>query len=407
MARAVLPVPDSLGIGALPDAAGYGDAGADTLGHIALRCATGFADQGRKGQLQIPHLQRLGLAEAARLIAGQLPAGCDAVPCSSAAWPAAREFSFGKDTTTGHRELAGQPTTTPWGSFGRGESRVPVDLLDALKQECELSGWLGNCGASGTAIIDAHGDGHRRTGKPIIYTSADSVLHIAANEADFGLERLYRLCAAARRRVDSLRIGRVIARPFLGLRSGAYRGTTNRRDFSMPPHRPSLLDALTEASVPVLGVGKIADILAHRGITEDVHAHGNDGLFDAALAALERAGGKAPIFTNSVDSDSEFAHRRDVAGYASTLEHFDTRLPELLCRLREGDLLVLCADHGNDPTWPGNDDTREHIPVLLRGGGLRSGSHGIRSSFADTGQTLARHIGLPAMACATAFENAT
>jgi phosphopentomutase len=164
---------------------------------------------------------------------------------------------------------------------------------------------------------------------------------------------------------------------------------------------------LTEASVPVLGVGKIADILAHRGITEDVHAHGNDGLLDATLAALERAGGKAPIFTNSVDSDSEFAHRRDVAGYASTLEHFDTRLPELLCRLREGDLLVLCADHGNDPTWPGNDDTQEHIPVLLRGGGLRSGSHGIRSSFADTGQTLARHIGLPAMACATAFENAT
>ena len=404
MARAIVWVLDSLGIGALPDAADYGDAGADTLGHIAARCAEGRADHGRSGPLRIPNLVALGLGEAARLASGRTPAGCEEPTSPDATWAAAHELSCGKDTTSGHWEMAGLPTTTPWGLFEGATDSIPTDLLEALRQAHGLPGWLGNGHASGTEILRALGDEHRRSGKPIVYTSADSVLQIAAHETDFGLERLYALCASARRMVDALRIGRVIARPFAGDAAANYRRTANRRDFSMPPHGPTVLDALDGAGVRVVGVGKIADIFAHRGITEDVHAHGIGGLFDASLAALERATQPTLVFTNFVDFDSEYGHRRDVAGYAAALEHFDARLPELLARLRADDLLVLCADHGNDPTWPGSDHTREHIPVLLRGGGLRPGNHGLRTSFADIGQTLARHFGLPPLACGTAFE---
>lgn len=405
MPRAIVWVLDSLGIGALPDAADYGDAGSDTLGHIAARCAEGRAVRSDlSGPLRIPNLVALGLGEAARLATGHLPAGCEGFPAADAAWAAARELSCGKDTTSGHWELAGLPTTTPWGLFEDATNSIPRALLDALQHEHGLPGWLGNRHASGTDILRALGDEHRRSGKPIVYTSADSVLQIAAHETDFGLERIYALCASARRHIDALRIGRVIARPFIGDGPASYRRTTNRRDFSMPPHGPTLLDALDGSGVRVVGVGKIADIFAHRGITEDVHAHGIDGLFDASLAALERATQPTLVFTNFVDFDTEYGHRRDVAGYAAALEHFDARLPELLARLRADDLLVLCADHGNDPTWPGSDHTREHIPVLLRGGGLRPGNHGLRTSFADIGQTLARHFGLPPLACGTAFE---
>ncbi len=404
MPRAVLWVLDSLGIGALPDAVDYGDAGADTLGHIAARCAQGRADAGRTGPLRIPNLVALGIAEAAHLASGRRPEGCAGVPDPQAAWAAAREQSSGKDTTSGHWEMAGLPTLTPWGLFEGATESMPADLLDALQDEHDLPGWLGNKHASGTDILRELGDEHRRSGKPIVYTSADSVLQIAAHEADFGLDRLYALCRSARRRVDALRIGRVIARPFAGTAPDSYRRTTNRRDFSMQPHGPTLLDVLDGAGVRVVGIGKIADIFAHRGITEEVHAHGIDGLFDASLAALDAADGPTLVFTNFVDFDAEYGHRRDVAGYAAALERFDARLPALLARLRADDLLVLCADHGNDPTWPGSDHTREHIPVLLRGGGVRPGSHGLRAGFADIGQTLAGHFSLAPLASGSAFE---
>ena len=404
MPRAILCVLDSLGIGALPDAADYGDAGADTLGHIARHCAEGRADRGRAGPLRIPHLVAMGLGQAARIASGAAPAGCAEAAAADAAWAAARERSCGKDTTSGHWEMAGLPTTTPWGLFSTPQESFPAELLVSLQAEHGLPGWLGRGHASGTTILRELGDEHRRSGKPIVYTSADSVLQIAAHEGDFGLDRLYALCASARRRVDALRIGRVIARPFSGDGPETYRRTPNRRDYSMPPHGPTLLDALVEAGVPVTGVGKIHDIFAGRGVSDVVHAHGLDGLFDATLAAVDAAEQPSLVFSNFVDFDSEYGHRRDVAGYAAALEHFDARLPELLARLHGNDLLVLCADHGNDPTWLGSDHTREHIPVLLRGGGLRPGSHGLRDSFADIGQTLARHFGLAPLACGTAFD---
>lgn len=406
MARAILWVLDSLGIGALPDAADYGDAGADTLGHIAARCGEGRADVGREGPLYIPNLVALGIAEAARIATGRRPDGLTGDPDPHAAWAAARERSCGKDTLSGHWEMAGLPTLTPWGLFDRATESMPADLLDALQAEHDLPGWLGNRHASGTDILRELGDEHRRSGKPIVYTSADSVLQIAAHEVDFGLERLYALCASARRRVDALQIGRVIARPFSGEGPDHYRRTPHRRDFSMPPHGPTLIDALEASGARVVGVGKIADIFAHRGITEEVHAHGIDGLFDASLAALDAADGPTLVFTNFVDFDSEYGHRRDVAGYAAALERFDARLPELLNRLRADDLLVLCADHGNDPTWTGSDHTREHIPVLLRGDGVRPGGHGLRASFADIGQTLARHFALAPLTSGIAFRHA-
>ena len=405
MARAILWVLDSLGIGALPDAAAYGDAGADTLGHIAAHCAEGRANQGREGPLRIPNLLALGLGEAARLATGHYPEGCVETPEPHSAWAAARERSCGKDTTSGHWEMVGLPTTTPWGLFEANTDSIPVDLLEALRQAHDLPGWLGNRHASGTDILRELGDEHRRSGKPIVYTSADSVLQIAAHETDFGLGRLYALCATARSLVDALRIGRVIARPFAGSGPADYRRTPNRRDYSMPPHGPTLLDALVAAGIEVVGVGKMGDVFAHRGLSQEIHAHGIDGLFDASLGAIDAADRPRLILTNFVDFDSEYGHRRDVAGYAAALERFDRRLPELWGRLDADDLLILCADHGNDPTWPGSDHTREHIPVLLRGGGLRPGNHGLRESFADIGQTLAHHFGLAALASGRAFEH--
>lgn len=408
MSRAVLWVLDSLGIGALPDAAAYGDAGANTLGHIAEWCAAGRAERARSGPLQIPHLLGWGLGEALRRATAQpLPPGlAETPPAAGAAWAAALEASAGKDTLSGHWEMTGLPSSDAWGLFAAPTDSMPAALLEGLATEHRLPGWLGNRHASGTEILRELGDEHRRSGRPIVYTSADSVLQIAAHEDDFGLERLYALCASARRAVDALRIGRVIARPFVGSGPADYRRSPNRRDYSMPPPASTLLDRLASAGVQVVGVGKIADIFARRGITHEIHAHGIDGLFDASLAALDAASEPTLVFTNFVDFDSEFGHRRDVAGYAAALEHFDSRLPELLSRLRPGDVFVLCADHGNDPTWTGSDHTREHIPVLLRGGGLRPGCHGLRSSFADIGQTLARHFGLRPLPHGIAFDTA-
>jgi phosphopentomutase len=266
-----------------------------------------------------------------------------------------------------------------------------------------LPGVLGNCHSSGTTIIAELGDEHVRTGKPIVYTSADSVFQIACHEEAFGLERLYALCDIARELVDEYRIGRVIARPFVGDAPDNYTRTGNRRDLTTPPHAPTVLDKLVEKGGDVISIGKIADIYAHQGITKKVKASGNAALFDATLDALRDVGNNSIIFTNFVDFDMLFGHRRDVDCYAAALEYFDKRLPEILELMRDDDVLILCADHGCDPTWPGSDHTREHIPVLVYGAGVKPGSLGRRESFADIGQSLATHFGLTPMDYGTSF----
>jgi len=403
MPRAVLLILDSLGIGALSDAPAFGDTGADTLGHIALRCAQGRADVDRSGPLRVPNLERLGLGLAARLASGELPAGFAPDVRTIGVWGAGRELSTGKDTTSGHWEMMGVPVLDEWGYFRDREHSVPAQLLQSLADRAGVSGWLGNCHASGTTIIAELGEEHVRSGKPIVYTSADSVLQIAAHETAFGLERLFALCEIARELVDDYRIGRVIARPFTGDDAGSFRRSHNRHDYSMPPPAPTLLDRLCQAGGTVHGIGKIPDIFARNGISHEVKAHGIDGLFDATLNTLTQCADNGLVFTNFVDFDSEYGHRRNVAGYAAALEYFDQRLPELLATLEPDDLLLLSADHGNDPTWPGSDHTREHVPILAFGRGTTPGSIGIRDSFADIGQSLAAHFGIPPLQYGQSF----
>lgn len=402
MSRVMLLVLDSLGVGALPDAADYGDAGADTLGHIAQWCARPVAEGGRGRPLSLPNLVALGLGEAARCATGRTPPGLSGPVAWNAVHGGAREQSRGKDTVSGHWELCGLPVPWDWGLFPRHEDTLAPEELARLAAACGVPGFLGNRHASGTQVIQDLGAEHLRTGLPILYFSADSVIQIAAHEERFGLGRLLQACEGARRLADEWRIGRVIARPFLGSPDEGFQRTPNRRDYAVPPPAPTLLDHLRDAGGEVVAVGKIGDIFAGRGITRAVKAHGLDGLVEATLAAFSTARDPALVFTNLVDFDQEFGHRRDVAGYAGALEHFDQQLPRLRDALGPGDLLVLTADHGNDPTWPGSDHTREHVPLLAWGPGLRGADAGVRDSFADLGQSLARWLRLPPLAHGTA-----
>ncbi len=403
MRRAIILVLDSFGIGATDDAARYGDAGADTLGSIARSCVAAVETGERSTPLTLPNLARLGLLHAAEVSTGAVPAGCELPPSVDGAWGYAEERSSGKDTPSGHWEIAGLPVLFDWGYFTEREQTFPPALLEALIRRGDLPGVLGNCHASGTEIIARLGEEHMATGKPIVYTSADSVFQIAAHEQSFGLERLLALSEIARELVDEYRIGRVIARPFVGDGPENFRRTGNRRDYTTPPHAPTVLDKLVAAGGEVVSVGKIADIFAHRGITRKVKADGNEALFDATMAALGEAPERSIVFTNFVDFDMVYGHRRNALGYAAALEAFDARLPELLDAVDEDDLVILCADHGCDPTWPGSDHTREHIPVLARGAGLPAGPIGRRSSFADVGQTLAAYLELEPMEYGESF----
>jgi phosphopentomutase len=393
----MLVVLDSLGVGGAPDAAAFGDAGADTLGHIAAWCARGQHEGGRGRALALPNLQRLGLANAAALAGGAPLAGLAPVARPTAAWGCARERSTGKDTVSGHWEMAGLPVDTDWGYFDAPQRPIPQELLDALAAEAGVDGFLGNCHASGTEIIARLGAEHLASGRPIAYTSADSVLQIAAHEEAFGLDRLYALCAAARRRVEPWRIGRVIARPFTGDVEGGFRRTDHRRDYAVAPTAPTLLDRLLDAGGTVVAVGKIADIFAGRGISRAVAAHGLPELVQATEAAFRASADRSLVFTNLVDFDQQYGHRRDVAGYAAALEAFDAMLPALLAALGDDDLLLLTADHGNDPTWAGSDHTREQVPVLACGPRVAAAAIGSRDGFADIGQSLAGWFGLAAL----------
>ncbi|MCQ4272774.1 phosphopentomutase [Pseudomonas kuykendallii] len=404
MKRALLLVLDSFGIGASADAERFGDAGANTLLHIAEACARGEADNAiRHGVLKLPNLARLGLGHAAALSGGEFPPGFCADIEVDGAYGYARELSSGKDTPSGHWEMAGVPVLFDWGYFEARENSFPVELLDALIARGDLPGILGNCHASGTTILEQLGDEHVATGKPILYTSADSVLQIAAHEEHFGLERLLALCELARELCDPYNIGRVIARPFRGDGPGSYARTGNRRDYAVPPPAPTLLDRLCAAGGQVYAVGKIGDIFAHRGISKLYKADGNDALFDATLQALREAPDRTLVFSNFVDFDMLYGHRRDIAGYAAALEAFDRRLPELLAQMQPGDLLMLAADHGCDPSTPGSDHTREYIPVLAWGNGVAAGSLGERETFADIGQTLADFFELPSCSHGRSF----
>ena len=397
MGRAVILVLDSFGIGATADAAKFGDAGSDTFGHIAReRAAAGKP-------LVLPNLAKLGLYQASRDSTGHFPAGAITDAEIVGAYGFAEELSSGKDTPSGHWEIAGVPVMFDWGYFTDKENTFPQELLDALVERAGLPGYLGNCHASGTTIIAELGDEHVRTGKPIFYTSADSVFQIAAHEEAFGLDRLYELCDIARELVDEYRIGRVIARPFVGDGPDSYVRTGNRRDLTTPPHADTVLDKLVAAGGEVISVGKIADIYAHKGITTKIKATGNAALFDATLDALEGAGDRTIVFTNFVDFDMLYGHRRNVDGYAEALEYFDRRLPELLAAMQEDDVVFLCADHGCDPTWEGTDHTRERIPVLAYGKGIEPGALGKRETFADIGQTVAAFFDLPPTDYGTSF----
>ena len=396
MARAFLFVLDSFGIGGAPDAADFGDDGADTLGHIAEFCAAGAGDRAglREGPLALPNMAALGLLHAAKLANGRLPAGMELPERVFGVYGAASEISRGKDTPSGHWEIAGTPVTFDWGYFPTEGDAFPPELVDAICREGDVPGILGNCHASGTDIIARHGEEHMLTGKPICYTSSDSVFQIAAHEHSFGLERLLAFCETVRRLLDDYNIGRVIARPFVGTTRKDFVRTGNRRDYSVLPPEPTLLDRLTGAGRTVHAVGKIADIFAHQGIGRLIKANGNTALFDATLRAMDEAENGDLVFTNFVDFDMLYGHRRDVPGYAAALEAFDQRLPDLDRTLKPGDIVILTADHGCDPTWRGTDHTRERVPVLVFGPGVRTRSIGVLPSFADIGETVAKHLGL-------------
>lgn len=391
MARAFVLLLDSFGVGASSDAARFGDIGANTLGSIAKACAKGICDTPqRQGLLHLPHLQQLGLGHIAHLASGECLPGLDAHHQPTGAWGCAQELSHGKDTPSGHWEIAGVPVLFDWGYF-QGEPCFPSNLIEDLCREAQLPGILGNQHASGTEIIDRLGAEHVHSGKPIVYTSADSVFQIAAHEQTFGLERLYEVCAIARRLVDPYNIGRVIARPFSGTLGQFYR-TGNRRDLAVPPPAPTLLDYVKNAGQSVIAIGKVADIYAHQGITHSVKANGNMELFAKTRQAQTDAPEGSLVFSNFVDFDMLYGHRRDLAGYAAALEAWDQRLPEFIADMREDDIAVITADHGCDPAWPGSDHTREYIPVLFFGPKVKPQALGIRGSFADIGQTIAQHL---------------
>ena len=372
--RVTLIVLDGAGIGEMPDAEAWGDKGSDTFGHIL-----------ESRPVRLPNLQRYGLGNI-RPLKG-VPALAD--PQGSYGRCALR--SNGKDTTTGHWEMAGIILEKAFPTYPNG---FPHSVIDQFIRETGVPGILGNVPASGTEIIKELGDEHVRTAKPIVYTSGDSVFQIAAHEQVIPLPKLYEICETARRMLDGQhKVGRVIARPFLGEPGGFYR-TENRHDYAVPPPRENLLVALEDEGLDVVCIGKIASIYDSNGVTEDRTAKNNEQSIDQTIDALNDDS-RGMIFSNLVDFDMLFGHRRDTEGFARALEHFDSRLPEIEAAMRDGDLMIITADHGNDPTFPGSDHTREYAPLLVYGNKSRAGIDlGKRDSLADIGQTIAENFGL-------------
>ncbi|MBI1170204.1 phosphopentomutase [bacterium] len=395
--RAFLIVMDSVGCGGAPDAAAYGDAGSNTLGHIALACAEGRADQGRSGPLRMPNLDALGLGAAITLSSGLVAPGLGANP--QGLWGAAEEVSRGKDTPSGHWELAGVPVPWDWTYFPDTVPAFPPDLTALVCQLAGTEGILGNCHASGMPIIARHFAEHQRTGWPICYTSADSVFQIAAHEESFGLDRLLTLCSDLAPHLHAMRVGRVIARPFIGTADN-FRRTANRHDYAIAPPAPTLLDWVAEAGRTTHAVGKIGDIFSMRGIGHLWKGQNDADLFDHLDRLAVEAEPGSLTFANFVEFDSLYGHPRDVAGYARALEWFDASAGRFLSRLRPGDLAIFTADHGNDPTWTGTEHTRERVPVLCAGAGR--GSLGL-CAFTDVAASVAAHLGVPGQGSGKSF----
>ncbi len=401
MARAFLIVLDSVGIGGALDADRFfngdvPDTGANTLAHIAQVCAAGGAENGRSGPLRVPNLARLGLGEAVVLASGDKAPGLEAEV--SGLWGAASEVSPGKDTPSGHWELAGVPVPWDWTYFPDAEPAFPADLSAQAARLAGTDGILGNCHASGTEIIARLGEEHIRSGWPICYTSADSVFQIAAHEEHFGLERLLELCRRLAPILHEMKVGRVIARPFVGT-PGAFERTGNRKDFAIAPPSPTLCDWVQGAGRRVYAVGKIGDIFSMQGIDE-VRKGKDADLMEHLLDVLGEAEDGAFTFANFVEFDSLYGHRRDVSGYARALEWFDAEMPRIEAAMRPGDLVLLTADHGNDPTWTGTDHTRERVPVLGVGLGEKSIGH---VAFVDVAASIAVHLGVPSQGPGRSF----
>ncbi|WP_208352496.1 phosphopentomutase [Pseudaestuariivita rosea] len=387
MPRAFLVVMDSVGCGGAPDADAFGDAGANTLAHIAEACAAGRADEGRSGPLQMPNLDRLGLGAAVRLASDVEMRGFNATP--KGLWGAATEVSKGKDTPSGHWELAGVPVPFDWHYFPDEIPCFSDDLVAEVCRHAGVDGILGNRHASGTQILVEEGAEHMQSGWPICYTSADSVFQIAAHEETFGLDRLLQLCQDMAPTLHAMKVGRVIARPFVGTPEVGFTRTTNRHDYAVAPPSPTLCDWVQGAGHPVHAVGKIGDIFSMQGI-DDVRKGADADLMKHLIDLAKTAADNALIFANFVEFDSLYGHRRDVAGYARALEWFDAQIPRVLEHLRADDLIIFTADHGNDPTWTGTDHTRERVPVvgnIPRQAGL--------IGFADVAASIAMHLGIP------------
>ncbi len=374
--RIVLMVLDSAGIGAMPDAPEWGDDGADTLGNVL-----------KSRKVNLPNLQKLGLGNIRPL--EHLPA----IENPTGSYGKCTLKSNGKDTTTGHWEMAGIILEKAFPTFPQG---FPQAVIDEFTTKANVPGVLANIPASGTEIIKQFGEEHIKTGKPIVYTSADSVFQIAAHEEIIPIERQYEICEIARKMLDGeqFRIGRVIARPFVGETAETFKRTENRHDYAVPPPNENLLPLMKEKNLDVVCIGKIASIYDSVGVTEDLTAKNNDQSIDQTINAL-RADNKGLIFSNLVDFDMLYGHRRDTEGYAKALEHFDTRLPEIMGAMGEDDLFIITADHGNDPTFPGSDHTREYAPLLIFGKSSKQGVNlGTRQSLSDVGQTIAENFGI-------------
>ena len=378
---------DSLGAGEMPDAAKYGDAGTDTIGHIS-ESVDSFA---------IPNLQKLGIANLHKL------KQVEAVARPLSHYGKLREASTGKDTMTGHWEMMGLHITKPFKTFT--DTDFPPELIAELEKRTGHK-VIGNKAASGTAILDELAEEEIATGHMIVYTSADSVLQICGNEETFGLDELYRCCEIAREITmrDEWKVGRVIARPYVGKKKGEFKRTSNRHDYALKPYGRTALNALKDNGYDVISVGKIADIFAHRGITKHYAAGGLDKLVEATKQAVSEAPEHSLVFTNFVDFDSSYGHRRDIKGYGEALEYFDSRLPEITALLQPEDLLLLTADHGNDPSWTGTDHTREHIPVLFSGAGIACRQLTPMQTFADIGATIAQFMGVEKTFTGTAVK---
>ncbi|MBI1492531.1 phosphopentomutase [Halocynthiibacter styelae] len=403
--RAFLVVMDSVGCGGAPDADQFfngdlPDTGANTLAHIAQACANGQAEEGRRGALHMPHLAASGIGAAVRLASGaDAPALSAPSGEPKALWGAASEISKGKDTPSGHWEIAGVPVPWDWHYFPDQDVSFSADLMAEVARLCGAEGTLCNRHGSGTAVIDTFAEDHIKSGWPICYTSADSVFQIAAHEDHFGLDRLQNLCADIAPTLHAMRVGRVIARPFTGDAESGYQRTGNRHDYAIAPPSDTLCDVAQKAGRHVYAIGKIGDIFSMRGIDEN--RKGRDrALMGHLLNVMEEAAPGSFTFANFVEFDSLFGHRRDVSGYASALEWFDSCLPDIKARMRDGDLVIFTADHGNDPTWSGTDHTRERVPVIALGMG--AGEIGL-IGFSDIAASVAAHLDLPAFGPGTSF----